>query len=280
MILASCQQRPASLEVLNEPLIVGNPPAVLLDLERTVIPLGEYVPDPIRIDSVTVDGVFNYDIDNSNLMLLGRPKKPLYAVTLWAEGIGESMLLKRTKKTLYSFFYQGEANGVKIKGDFNDWDENETILKRNGEAFTTYLLLTPGRYEYQFLVDGKETLDPYSRISVRNDAGGRNSVINISGSDSTKFPILKLESLEDHIGVLSSSKPINGIYAFWNNTLISQDKITIEGLQINIEMPGNSIDAENSLIRIWVEDADGASNEVAIQLNYGTMIATPQLNVN
>lgn len=274
MILMSCQQRPASLEVLDDPLIVGSPPAVLLDLERTVIPLEDYVPDPIRIDSVSVDGLFNYDIDNSNLLLLGRPKKPLHVMTLWTEGVGESILLKRTKRTLHSFFYKGKVNGVKIRGDFNDWDENKTILRRDGEVFTTYLLLNPGRYEYQFLVDGKEMLDPYSRISVRNDSGSRNSVINISGSDSTKFPVLEVKAVTESTLTLSSSKPISGAYAFWSNTLIPQEKVSIEAQEVRVEIPGNSLDAESSQVRVWVENEKGASNKVTVNLNYGKMVTS------
>ena len=280
MIIASCQQRPASLEVLEKPLIQGNPPAVLLDVERTVIPLGTYVTDPIRIDSVTFDGPFNYDIDNANMLLLGRPKKPLYVMILWADGIGESMVLKRTKKTLHTFFYRGKADGVKVRGDFNDWDENKTIMRRSGDVFTTYLLLSPGRYEYQFLVDGKETLDVYSISSVRNDSGSENSVIEISGSDSTKLPILKLESLNDNLVTLSTNKRVDGVYAFWNNTLIPKSKIIVEDVTVTIEVPGNAIDAESSLIRVWAEDADGASNQVAIELRDGKMISSPQTTAN
>lgn len=270
-VLASCQKKSAPLEVLNEPLIRGIAPAIFLDLERTVIPLQQYVSDVGRIDSVTFDGVFNYDIDDSNLLLLGRPKKPLYRATLWTEGVGESLLLKRTKRTLHSFLYQGKVNGVKIRGDFNGWDENKTILKRKGEVFTTYILLDPGRYEYQFLVDGEKTLDPYCRISVANDEGGRNSVINISGSDSSKFPAVELLAFDDGVAKLRSSKSIVEAYAFWNNTLIPDSQLVIEGLDMRLVIPENAFEMENSLVRIWIEGADFASNEMRIDLNYGKM---------
>ena len=51
-----------------------------------------------------------------------------------------------------------ESTGGKeaiLVGDFNGWDENKHIMKKDKKGMWTKIVtLAPGRYEYKFLVDG------------------------------------------------------------------------------------------------------------------------------
>ena len=190
LIIFSCRDKTYSLSEINQPLIIGQATPIQLDLEVTKIILADYVLNPYEIDSITTDGPFSIEIDNSVLVLIGRPKLPLYTLTFWSNGAGETVLLKRTKKTLYSLVYNEPGDDVKIKGEFNAWNPNSTVLERKGNGFSTYLLLSPGSYQYLYVVDGKEVLDPMNPDSVSNGMGGWNSVINIKGPDREELPIL------------------------------------------------------------------------------------------
>jgi 1,4-alpha-glucan branching enzyme len=70
------------------------------------------------------------------------------------------------------------ARAVFVAGNFNGWDPRRTSLhKDSGGVWRTFLPLSPGRYEYRFIVDGQWQEDPGARESVPNPHGGRNSVL-------------------------------------------------------------------------------------------------------
>lgn len=272
--LFSCQKQP-ELKILDDPLIVGNASPILLDLERTSFPIYDYVLNPQRIDSITSDGPFNISIDNSQVVILGRPQKSLYTLTFWSNGMGESALLKQTKKTLYSFMYQGAAEKVQIKGEFNAWNPNNSVLEDKGKAFTTYELLSPGQYQYLFVVDGKEMRDPFNPDSVSNGMGGWNSVLTIPGSDKDKTPYVSTEATwRNTISLMSSNVP-KKVYAFWENTLLPPEAIKISEKEIQVNLPKNAKEKGRSSIRIWAYNDEGASNDVLVPLQNGEVITDP-----
>ncbi len=71
------------------------------------------------------------------------------------------------------------AKSVSIAGSFNHWDPRSNALTgpdRNG-VWTIALPLPPGRYEYRYVVNGKDWfLDP-SAPSVDDGLGDRNSIL-------------------------------------------------------------------------------------------------------
>jgi hypothetical protein len=271
LLLFSCSQKNA-LDVLDEPLIIGKATPVQLDLERTIVPLQDYVLEVERIDSITSDGPFLIEIDNTNLIIFGRPKKPLYTLTFWSEGVGESVLLKRTKKSLFSFFYTGDAREVKIKGDFNAWNPNNTVLTKDGNKFTSHVLLSPGYYQYLFVVDGEEIRDPFSNDSVSNGMGGWNSVITIPTPERGKLPIIKSTSYTNTTISLASSNSIDQVFGFWENTYLPKESVNVEDQVMTIKIPANADDAERSKIRLWAVNEEGISNDVLIHLHNGKVI--------
>jgi 1,4-alpha-glucan branching enzyme len=73
------------------------------------------------------------------------------------------------------------AEHVYVCGDFNDW--HPTCLRMIGNAddglWEKLLTLTPGRYEYKFVVDGNWLHDPDVRENVSNIYGSLNSVVEV-----------------------------------------------------------------------------------------------------
>jgi 1,4-alpha-glucan branching enzyme len=73
------------------------------------------------------------------------------------------------------------AKSVVVVGSFNDWDTTKTVLKQASDSvWTGSLLLLPGRYEYQLVVDGKWMPDPSAQHSAASEFGAANSVIIVS----------------------------------------------------------------------------------------------------
>ena len=75
-----------------------------------------------------------------------------------------------------------KARSVFVAGNFNGWDAKSNVLnKESGGVWRAFLQLSPGRYEYRFIVDGQWQEDPNAKESAFNPYGGRNSVLVVRG---------------------------------------------------------------------------------------------------
>ena len=81
----------------------------------------------------------------------------------------------------YEFtFTAPDAREVCLAGDFNRWTVCRTPLNRVGEdLWSISLELTPGRYEYMFVVDGRWVLDPQAHQTVDDGFGKLNGLLVI-----------------------------------------------------------------------------------------------------
>jgi 1,4-alpha-glucan branching enzyme len=71
------------------------------------------------------------------------------------------------------------AKSAAVAGTFNGWDANCTPLRKDSNGgWKTTVWLTPGRYEYRFVIDGAQWYcDPGAKESVENGFGSSNSVL-------------------------------------------------------------------------------------------------------
>jgi len=91
---------------------------------------------------------------------------------------------KAKRKTIQSTEFSliaPDANEVFVAGDFNNWNASEHAMRKfkNGK-YIKKLQLKPGRYEYQFVVDGQWWTDPANPDRQPNHFGSENSVIEIN----------------------------------------------------------------------------------------------------
>jgi len=73
------------------------------------------------------------------------------------------------------------AQNVTLVGDFNDWDPSAFPMKRQPDG--NWLIQVPlhhGHHHYQFLIDGKPTLDPKAQGIARNEKNEKVSLIAVS----------------------------------------------------------------------------------------------------
>jgi hypothetical protein len=79
------------------------------------------------------------------------------------------------------FCNEPHASCVKIVGTFNNWNTSEESLmerKKDG-TWSKSIYLSPGTYQYRFLVDDVWAEDQSNSDQVDNSFGGKNSVIRI-----------------------------------------------------------------------------------------------------
>jgi len=78
--------------------------------------------------------------------------------------------------------FSPRATLVSIVGDFNNWNpENDLLKANNNGVWVIRKKLLPGKYRYNFIIDGKWNLDLYNSLSESNPSGATCSVIKIKG---------------------------------------------------------------------------------------------------
>ena len=70
---------------------------------------------------------------------------------------------------------------VAVAGSFNSWDAtSRPLVEKDGDGvFKALLMLSPGRYEYKFVINGVWCVDPECAEWVTNDYGSLNSVLTV-----------------------------------------------------------------------------------------------------
>ncbi len=87
----------------------------------------------------------------------------------------------KTGKKKVTFQIQTDAGSkVFVAGSFNNWDPTKNKLKEKNGAYSTSILLEPGRYEYKFIINDVWCIDPSMSDWQPNSMGSLNSVIEVA----------------------------------------------------------------------------------------------------
>ena len=75
------------------------------------------------------------------------------------------------------FFHAPDAHSVLLAGNFTDWQKVPIPLhKRQDGTWELQIDLSPGTYQYRFLVDGDWRDDPECTLRVANEYWSENMV--------------------------------------------------------------------------------------------------------
>ena len=85
------------------------------------------------------------------------------------------------KKRVEISCYAPEAQSLNIAGSFNDWDLEQTPMKKDEAGYWLVSLLLPkGRHEYRFVADGHWFSDQQADDSAPNPHGSHNSILVVA----------------------------------------------------------------------------------------------------
>ena len=94
---------------------------------------------------------------------------------------GANFSPKKTVKPVNFICVAPNAKAVSLVGDFNDWDPKAQPLKRQVDgSWTGQVTLGQGHHHYQFVIDGKLTLDPRAQGIARNEQNEKVSLLAVS----------------------------------------------------------------------------------------------------
>ena len=96
--------------------------------------------------------------------------------------MSKERLKQRGKKRRVLFAVEAStANEVSLGGDFNNWDPQAHLMRKDANGvWKKTLMLPPARYEYKFLVDGRWQNDPKNDQTCPNCFGTLNNVLIVS----------------------------------------------------------------------------------------------------
>ncbi len=88
---------------------------------------------------------------------------------------------QKIKRRRVTFSFKATAAGkVILMGDFNNWNPKKPPMKNDGSGtWNKIVVLSPGKYEYKFFVDGEWKKDPRNDQTCSNCFGTQNSVLNL-----------------------------------------------------------------------------------------------------
>ena len=84
-------------------------------------------------------------------------------------------------KAYHTFTLSGHstAKNVLLSGSFNDWSEDGFQMAKTDNGWELSVLLSGGKHQYKFIVDGKWMLDPANPVKEYDEKGHVNSVCMI-----------------------------------------------------------------------------------------------------
>ena len=122
--------------------------------------------EPIVVDSVAAAPVSNTKaaavVQQAPKPQEAKPAETVPAVVAQPEK-KESVIIKVNPKSKYrrvTFRWFGEGDKVSIVSGFTM--AKPQALKKRGDYWETTLSIAPGTYKFLYIIDGKNTLDPYS----------------------------------------------------------------------------------------------------------------------
>ena len=94
------------------------------------------------------------------------------------KSVKDGITRKKNHKRITFKFHAPDAQSVLLAGDFNSWAPEIHPLKKSATGLWKKVVnLSPGRYEYRFVVDGEWQNDPDCTTCAPNPFGGNNNVL-------------------------------------------------------------------------------------------------------
>lgn len=259
-------------------------PIVLQDEQIMTIDLGDYFIDPTAIVSVTADKSLKTKLspDQQKLQIGLKTNwevlPPLSVIRFLTRTKTEhSILLKKAAKTKHTFrLADNNYQKVQVAGQFNDWNPANSLLQKEGSEWQLTLPLANGNYQYQLVADGKWMLDPANPVSVDNNIGGFNSLIEVGKVERSLLPFLYTQQTTDKGLQIGIENGVEQLFVFWENELLSNNSVKMRIIDTEITIPSAAQNIERSTIRVLGFNKYGLSNDLYIPLRYGKIMLDAQ----
>jgi glycosidase len=256
---------------------------VILNLDSTVIELGDYLLRPNQIDSFMLDpifkGVISADSTKMTITAQSRDFPKLSAMQIWSKGYPYSLVLEKTTRVWFRYSFDPGSKKykkVQIKGQMNEWNAMAGFLAEKEGKWNIDFNLFPGKYQYKLIIDGREQSDPKNPDSVSNGQGGYNSILTIGNLNSPGLPHLFTKKSEGRKMVIGIKNEIDTAFVLWQNHILDQKFWKRDTTGIVIDVPRKACEFDRSFIRVIAMNKTGLSNQILVPLQDGKILEDPE----
>lgn len=152
--------------------------------------------------------------------------------------------VKSTPQGVRFEYYNPQAKSVYLAGDFNNWSTTSHSMRREDDGtFWIVMRLSPGKYEYKFIVDGQWTADPDNPVTVGVYG---NSLVRVGEN----YAVLPPE--------MATNTPVSSIvnFALDARSSLTIDEDTLEGVALGYRTVDFMQDLKVDLDANFEEKAD------------------------
>jgi hypothetical protein len=281
-ILLSCgskNKNEISRTFSEKAYIVGLASPIQLETEKTIVHIRDYVPENVQIKGIKVPEGIKVELSKDSLEIIlsivSNALPRLSTLQLNLAGIEYSILLKKSEKLKHKLIFDPKGKSyqtVQMKGEMNAWNPNNTNLKLNNGVWEADIEVEPGIYQYLFVVDGVETLDPDNPDKQSNGMGGMNSVLTIGKSDIKELPIISTASYDEGSVYINFKNKVSKLIVLFQNYELDESFISIKDNTFKILIPKLDNNQERTYLRIWAYNDYGVSNDLLIPLHKGSVL--------
>ncbi len=160
-----------------------------------------------------------------------------------------------------------QYHSVQVVGSFNNWTPSGDFLLEDN-VWKYSLKLSPGKYQYQLIINDEWMLDPQNPEKESNNIGGYNSVLTIP-DPAENAPKLSTHSFTKEKITIDYAGDITFVIALWDNFTIPSE---IKDEKITLQIPAIAKSKKRSFIRMWAFNENGYSNDILIPLDDGKVL--------
>lgn len=282
ILLFSCNNENRNVEEYKLPninFIYGLASPVQLEPDSTSIRIKDYIPEDVEITKITTHEAIQAEFsDDSSRLIVKVVSDDLPKLSFLDLEFGwhvESILLKKTHKIKQEFVFDPQGKNyskVQIKGEFNAWNPNNTDLQYIDGKWKTEVQIEPGTYQYLFVLNGTEKLDPANPAKVSNGMGGFNSVLKAGHIDQSQLPIIQTANHDDNVLYISSQNTVSEYLVCYRNMRLDNEFLSLNNDSLRIIIPKDE-NKNIGYIRVWSYNDHGISNDLLIPYKNGKVVS-------
>jgi cyclomaltodextrinase len=252
-------------------------PVKLESSDTTVILLEDYFLNKSEVVGVNLPEAWSSSFSNqkdSLLIFSQNTRGKLFNLEFITEtGNMDVLCLGSIKEPVSVILKDKNYENVQLKGEMTNWNLVDGQLADGNWSFE--FLLNPNAYQYVFVADGKELLDPVNSLQADNGSGGVNSLLDLrpSKEEEAAFPILQTQSFEENRVSFDIKGEAENLICFpyLDNELLDY---SVENGVLSIDLPGNK---GRSKLRIFAYNKAGVSNDIMVPILDGQVLTDPQV---
>lgn len=277
LLIWSCQKQQVDFTDKGEIIGLGSP--IMLQSDTTEVFLGDYFMNPEEVISIAGPNELNFYHDKANQRLvlwsISGSLPPLSALELKTTAGGIYHIILQASDKLKAEFRLKDQNfkQVQVKGEMNAWNPltGEMSLGTDG-YWSIELESDPGVYQYIFVADGREMLDPENPDVVDNNIGGFNSLLRLGGPTPSRRFLLTKDYNQNRIRLETDAEDLQ-LFCLWENQLIPAN---VEDGFISIPLHPGMSQKDRSHVRVFAYSGNTTILPLQIPLHQGKVLDQPE----